>query len=93
MGRKFAFGLTVQSLQIFSSNTDWQQETASELMKSQRQRRNAQPGAFDRTPVNEQVYPEIGSDQGNRLVKEVAAVNVQTYYEADANIIIPFDEI
>ena len=44
-------------------------------------------------PVNEQQYPDLGGDFCNRLQKEVAATNVQIYYEADAKIFVPFEEI
>jgi hypothetical protein len=34
MQRKFAFGMTVHELNVFTVNTEWAQETAAELIKS-----------------------------------------------------------
>ena len=39
------------------------------------------------------MYPDLGSDLANRLLKEIAASNVQVYYEANAKILVPLEAV
>lgn len=92
MGKKFAFGMTIDELNIFSVNTTWLQESAKDsLGNNSRRPQGMQPGQFIRVPVDETAHPETGSDQANRLVKEGLARNVQIYLDNQGQMIVPMD--
>lgn len=52
LGKKFAFGMTIDELSVFSVDTDWLQETAKDALNRSRRPSGVQPGQFMRVPVD-----------------------------------------
>jgi len=74
LGKKFVFGLTLNTLRVASSGDDWNLDTIP----------------FKRVPVDtNNKFRNVSNDSANLLIKEIEAEGVEIYFESDPEIIIP----
>lgn len=83
LGKKFAFGVTLDKLFVNSGQHEWTINRGSQVNTSH----------FGRKKVDLNRYKERGSDSANLLLKEVLVEGASVYLETKPEIILPIEVI